>query len=326
MKLPSLLIIVILCFFGNAPAMAAPKQITVVLGSLDNPFFKDIADGCSQWTKDNPSSDYACVPVGPAKSADATDEVKLLTDALATSAGIAVVPATPGLADVLKAKAPSIPVITLVGDFAAADQGLRKTWVATDDYAMGVALAGEVSKLKPNGGTICFEQNNPDAININARAAGARDTLAGVAGTAALTGQKGWTEVKGCPLYNKDDLATADKQLTQLLKDNPKIDAVVLAGGWAMFDAKGFAKSIAKVKPRLKDGSLVIVSGDTLPMQVDALKAGLVQGLVGQMPFAIGKTAPDVLIKAIGGETLPSKISAGLVTCTPDNVATCMAH
>ncbi len=168
------------------------------------------------------------------------EELKLIEDAIAAGASaIAVAPATDGIPALLKEKAGAIPIVTIAGDFSDADKSLRKSWVTSDDYAIGVALAGLVAKYKPDGGTICLQQNNPEAKNINARAAGVRDTLGGAAGTAALAGEKGWTEVKGCPLYNKDDPATANKQLTKLLAGNPKLDAVVLTGGWAMFDGKG---------------------------------------------------------------------------------------
>jgi ribose transport system substrate-binding protein len=312
---------------GADPALAAKKQLSLVLGPLDNPFFQDIANGCTKWNEAHADGDYECVAVGPAKSANAKDEVKMLTDALAAApAALAVAPATPGLQDVLKAKAGSIPVMTIAGDFPPEDKALRKTWFAGDDYQVGVALAGMVSTLKPNGGTICFEQNNPKAININARAAGVLDTLSKVKGTTKLAGEGGWTEAKGCPLYNNDDLATATKQLSKLLKDNPKLDAVVLVGGWAMFDAGAYKKSIAKAKARLADGSLVIVSGDTLPMQIETLKAGGVQGLVGQNAFAMGMAAADLLVKLAAGDTVPDPSPAPLALCTKETAATCMAH
>ncbi|MEO6012072.1 MAG: substrate-binding domain-containing protein, partial [Devosia sp.] len=150
------------------------------------------------------------------------------------------------------------------------------------------------------------------------------DTLSGAAGTTVLAGENGWTEVKGCPLYSKDDSGTANKQLAKLFKDNPKLDVAVLVGGWAMFDAKGFSKTVSKVKKRLADNSLVIVSGDTLPMQIDALKAGSVQGLVGGLPVVMGKTAPEVMIKLINGEDVPDKVSSTQAKCTAGTAETCL--
>jgi len=64
---------------------------------------------------------------------------------------------------------------------------------------MGVKFAEYLKKFKPKGGTICLQLGNVAADNINARAAGTRDTLAGAKGTKKLTGQNGWKEIDGCP-------------------------------------------------------------------------------------------------------------------------------
>ena len=47
----SLIVVVCLSMFAAGPALAAKKQLALVLGGLDNPFFQAVADGCSQWTK-----------------------------------------------------------------------------------------------------------------------------------------------------------------------------------------------------------------------------------------------------------------------------------
>jgi len=319
------LVLVVVAAVVTGPALAAKKQLTIVLGGLDNPFFQDIANGCAEWTAANPDSDYECVAVGPKKSSKGGDELKLLQAAIdGGAAAIAVAPATEGIPDLIRKSATTIPIMTIAGDFAEPDQSLRMTWLTSDDYDTGVGLAKLVLALKPDGGTLCLQQNNPDARNINNRAAGVRDTLSGVPGTAVLAGEKGWTEVKGCPLYNNDDSGLANKQLAKLFKDNPKLDVAVLVGGWAMFDAKTFKKTISKVKKRLEDNSLVIVSGDTLPMQMDALKAGSVHGLVGGLPVVMGKTAPDVMIKLINGEDVPPKVSAQQASCTKETAETCL--
>ena len=62
-------------------------------------------------------------------------------------------------------------------------------------------------KIKPKGGTICIQSGGAAAANHNERMQGIRDTLAGKKSAEApgdkLTGQNGWTEVDGCPLYTE---------------------------------------------------------------------------------------------------------------------------
>ncbi len=78
------------------------------------------------------------------------------------------------------------------------------------------------------------------------------------------------------------------------------------------------------MKKRLANNSLVIVSGDALPPQIDALKAGRVQGLIAQLPVAIGLTAPDIMIRVLNGEAVPDMVAAPLGICTAETIETCL--
>lgn len=320
------LLVAALTLIAAPPAIAAKKQLALVLGGMDNPFFQDIAAGCAQWNTDHPDSDYECVATGPKASSKPADELKTVSDALgAGPAAIGVAPATAGIPKVLSDKGVTIPVITVAGDFQGDDQKLRKVWVTSDDYQVGVELAKLVQKSRPTGGVLCRQQNNPKALNINMRASGLLDTLTGKTGTTALAGENGWTEAKGCPQFNNDDMATADKQLGKALGD-PKLNTVVLLGGWAMFNGDAYTKAISKVTKRLASGDLVIISADALPPQLAALKAGKVQGLIAQLPFTIGVAAADTMAKLAAGETVPDKISAPLGICTAETADTCTKH
>ncbi|MGH6875381.1 MAG: sugar ABC transporter substrate-binding protein, partial [Aestuariivirgaceae bacterium] len=70
---------------------------------------------------------------------------------------------------------------------------------------------------------------------------------------------------------------------------------------------------------------LIIIAGDTLPPQMDALKAGHSHAQVGQRPFEMGHRAPDVLIQLIKGETVQDPLYTGLDECTQDNADSCLA-
>jgi len=105
---------------------------------------------------------------------------------------------------------------------------------------------------------------------------------------------------------------------------NPDLNAFVLVGGWAQFDAETYAAACEQLKPRLESNELVIVAGDLLPPQVDALKAGCSHVQVGQRPFEIGHDAPDVLIRLINGETVEDPIHIELDECTQENADSCV--
>jgi ribose transport system substrate-binding protein len=77
---------------------------------------------------------------------------------------------------------------------------------------------------------------------------------------------------------------------------------------------------------KLESKDLVIVAGDTLPPQIEALKAGRSHAQIGQRPFEMGYRAPSVMIDLIEGKELDSVIFTGLDECTADNVDSCIAQ
>ena len=308
-------------------ALAQEKTLAIVVKGLDNPFFEQINLGCQKWNKENASSGYKCFYTGPASSADEAGEVQIVDDLLTKGvAAIAISPSNaPAMATLLKRRAPTIPVMTIDADLGKDDAGLRRTYLGTDNYLMGVKFAEYLQKAKPKGGTICLQLGNVAADNINARAAGTRDTLSGAKGTAKLTGQNGWTEIAGCPVYTNDQADLANQQMADTFTANPNLDAFVLEGGWAQFAPQAYAQVTDQVMPKLKSKALVIVAGDTLPPQIDALKAGRSAVQVGQRPFEMGYRAPSVMRDMVEGKKVDPIIYTGLDECTQENVATCLA-
>jgi ribose transport system substrate-binding protein len=321
-----LTVVVVLVLAGH-PALAQDKTLAIVVKGLDNPFFEQINLGCQKWNAENKGKGYRCLYTGPASSADEAGEVQIVDDLLTKGvAAIAISPSNaPLMANLLKRKAPKIPVMTIDADLAKEDHGLRRTYLGTDNYLMGVKFAEYLKKLKPKGGSICLQLGNVAADNINARAAGTRDTLAGAKGTKRLTGQNGWKEIDGCPVFTNDQADLANRQMADVFTANPKLDAFVLEGGWAQFAPQAYAQVTGQVMDKLKSKSLIIVAGDTLPPQIEALKAGRSHVQVGQRPFEMGYRAPTVMLDMVNGKKVEPVIYTGLDECTQENVGTCIA-
>ncbi|HEY7646568.1 MAG TPA: sugar ABC transporter substrate-binding protein, partial [Hyphomicrobiales bacterium] len=80
-----------------------------------------------------------------------------------------------------------------------------------------------------------------------------------------------------------------------------------------------------QVMDKLKAKELIIIAGDTLPPQIEALKAGRSHAQIGQRPFEMGYRAPSVMVDLINGKSVESTIYTGLDECTADNVDSCIA-
>jgi ribose transport system substrate-binding protein len=308
-------------------AQGKKKTLAVVVKGLDNPFFTVLGDGCALWNKENPNSEYTCLYTGPASSADETGEVKIVEDLINKGvAAIAISPSNaPAMANMLRKKKPKMPIMTIDADLGASDRSLRKTYLGTNNYDMGVLMAKHLKVYKPKGGTVCLQLGNVAADNINARAQGFRDTISGKKGIDRLKGEGGWTEIKGCPLFTNDQIDLANQQMADTFTANSNLDAFILVGGWAQFGPQAYAQVTTQVMPKLKSKKLVIIAGDTLPPQMAALKAGRSHAQIGQRPFEMGHRAPAVMIDLIKGKKVADPLYTGLDECTSKNLESCPA-
>jgi ribose transport system substrate-binding protein len=310
------------------PASAQDKKtLAIVVKGLDNPFFEQVHLGCEKWQAENADSEYQCLYTGPASSADEAGEVQIIDDLLSKGvAAIAISPSNaPAVANLLRQRQPKIPVMTIDADLLEADRDLRLTYLGTDNYQMGVLMAQHLQKLKAEGGTVCLQLGNVAADNINARAAGFRDTIAGTKGIDRLKGEGGWTEIEGCPVFTNDQIDLANQQMADVFTAHPDLSAFILVGGWAQFGPQAYAQVTDQVMDKLKSKELVIVAGDTLPPQIEALTAGRSHVQVGQRPFEMGYKAPFVMRDLVEGKTVDAVLYTGLDECTQENVAKCLA-
>lgn len=310
---------------GTAVQAQDKKILAVVVKGLDNPFFTVMGEGCADWNEAHADSEYECLYTGPALSSDEAGEVQIVQDLINRGvAGIAISPSNaPAMANMLKAAAPTMPIITIDADLLPEDAGLRKTFFGTNNYDMGAGMATELLKLKPEGGTVCLQLGNVAAANINLRAAGFRDTIAGTKGIERLADTNGWTEIDGCPTFTNDDIPTANQQMADVLTANPDLDAFVLVGGWAQFGPQAYAQNTDQVKAKLDAKELVIIAGDTLPPQIQAFNEGRSHFQIGQRPYQMGNEAPDILITLIDGGTVEDPKYTGLDLCTLEDPGIC---
>ncbi len=301
------------------------KTLAIVVKGLDNPFFEQINLGCQEWMANNPDSEYECLYTGPASSADEAGEVQIVDDLLTSGvAAIAISPSNaPAMANRVRSIAPDVPVMTVDADFLAEDRDIRATYLGTDNYLMGVKMAEEAMKLKPEGGSVCLQLGNVAADNINARAQGFRDTAGGAEGIDRLAGENGWSEIEGCPVFTNDQADLANQQMADTFIANPDLDAFILVGGWAQFAPQAYTQVTDQVMDKLKSQDLIIIAGDTLPPQTQAFREGRSHAQVGQRPFEMGLKSPDVMIQLINGEAVDDPLFTGLDVCNQDDPGFC---
>ena len=312
-------------------AFAADYKFALVPKAMNNPFFDLARDGCRKAEKELGNA-VECYYIGPGEHTE-LEQVQIVQDLITQGVdGIAVSPSNaPAMARALKAaKDAGIPVMTWDADLLARDTSIRSTYLGTKNYDIGVNLAKIAMDLKPGGGSLCLQTGGAAADNHNQRLQGIRDTLGGRGGTTPpgdpLKGDKGWTEVSGCPLVTDDDGNKAIQGLADILNRESDLDVFISTGAFTQWLDNGYRQAVAPHKARLDSGDLVIVVADTLPMQMEQLADGLASGNVGQRPFEMGYRAMFLLKDLAEGKSVSDPIYTGLDVCTQDNYSSCLAQ
>ena len=112
--------------------------------------------------------------------------------------------------------------------------------------------------------------------------------------------------------------------MEDILGKYPNLDAFVPTGGFPQFLPQAYRKRPRSTRTDRR-WPLALVVADTLPVQIDLLKAGLSRGQVGQRPFEMGYKAMYFLKDIKDGKAEPKDPTyTGLDVCTPQNVDTCI--
>lgn len=313
---------------------SAQEIFALVPKNMNNPFFDQARDGCKKAEAESNGA-FVCEYIGPGEHGGGDEQVQIVMDLITRGnvAGIGVSPSNAPAMAVAAARAEEagIPVITWDSDFLPDDQGLRVAYIGTHNYEIGVNLAKLAMEIKPDGGTVCIQSGGAAAANHNERMQGIRDTLGGMTDTESpgvrLTGENGWTEANGCPLYTDDDFPRSVQQFEDFMAANPDLDAFLPTGGFPQFLPDANRAAVEQYKDEIASGQLALVVADTLPVQIEQMKEGYSAGQVGQRPFEMGYRVMQAFAQmAAGGEPPADPTFTGLDVCTPENVDTCIAQ
>ncbi|MDA9432766.1 sugar-binding protein [Bradyrhizobium sp. CCBAU 51627] len=290
------------------PAFAANYRFVIVPKAMNNPFFDFARDGCEKRAKE--LGNIECIYKGPVEHEPAT-QAQIIQDFITQKVdglAISVADVAAMTKSIEAASAAGIPVITFDAD---APGSKRIAYIGTNNKEFGVALGKQLLKLRPDGGKYAMVSGGPGAKNLAERVDGVRE---------ALKGSK-WTEVSGSPTFCNDDPALAVQQMTDLRTATPDLAAIIPVGGWPMFAPEGFKAFASRYKKEIDSGKFTLVVADTLKMQLELLRDGYANALVGQRPFEMGEKAMDTLLAIKKGEKVPEIVYTGLDLVTKDNVA-----
>jgi ribose transport system substrate-binding protein len=307
-----------------------PYQFYLVSRHSD-PFYQLVDDGC-KLAEAQLRQDLLCIQQ-PAD--DATEQAKVLADLVARKVdGIAVSPYDdPAVIGQLQAAAAAgIPVVTWDIDLPPGFASLRSAFVGTNDYDLGANVGKLVKMLKPAGGSICIQSNSAASAKNEDRVWGIRDALAGAHSPQApgnqLTGQGGWTELPGCPVFTTDDFATTMSKVEEVLTDNSDLGAFVSASGFNGFDEASYTDFMINYAQAIQARNLAFVITNTFEGQDDVRtrlwNKNVLNGEILQRPFRIGYALMYTLRDIKDGSPIPTgPLYIDVDVCRSDNWEVC---
>ena len=198
-----------------------------------------------------------------------------------------------------KAVEQGIPVVTFSGDAPASK---RLVSLGIDDFKCGEETFEALAGLLEGKGVVAAIDGNPNASNLQKRAAGFRAAAKKHPGIKLLD-----------IYYHKETPADAVAKIEQVMQANPDITGWGLLGGWPLFTDHALKWSPGAVK---------CVSVDALPPELAYVRSGHVQMLLSQDVYGYGYRAVERLIEKLHGKKAPAKAveDSALTAVTRENV------
>ena len=198
-----------------------------------------------------------------------------------------------------KAVRNAIPVATFSGDAPASK---RFVALGIDDFKCGEQTFVELAKLLDGKGTVAAIDGNPNAQNLQQRAAGFRSAA------------KKYPNIQLLDIfYHKETPGDAVAKIEQVMQAHPDITGWGLLGGWPLFTDNAL---------RWSPGTIKCVSVDALPQELRYVRSGHVQLLLSQDVYGYGYHAVEHLINKLHFKKDPARTidDSPLTAVTKGNV------
>jgi len=192
-----------------------------------------------------------------------------------------------------------IPVVTFSGDAPASQ---RLVSLGIDDFKCGERTFEELAALLHGTGVVAAIDGNPNAVNLQQRAAGFRAAAKRYPGIKLLD-----------IFYHKETPLDAVAKIEQVMQANPDITGWGFLGGWPLFTDRALKWSPGTVK---------CVSVDALPPELNYVRSGHVQMLLSQDVYGYGYRSVERLIERLHLKKAPPAVieDSVLTPVTADNV------
>lgn len=261
----------------------AQKSYTVgmIAKSQGNPFFEAARVGANDAARELGAKHGLKIKIDwrTPNEEDAQKQAEFIEQLLLSGADAIVISCSDAnkLTDAInKAASQGVPTATFSGD---APQSKRFVSIGIDDFKCGEQTMEELAKLLGGKGVVAAIDGNPNAANLQQRAAGFRAAA------------KKHPKIELLDIYyHKETPQDAVAKIEQVMQANPQISGWGFLGGWPLF-----TDDALKWKP----GTIKSVSVDALPQQLKYVRSGHVEVLLGQDVYNYGYRSIEHVINKV---------------------------
>jgi ribose transport system substrate-binding protein len=288
----------------------ATVRIAWVSKSLGNPVFdlgqRGAMQRAAELSEQGPVR-VELVTVGPA-SADAIEQARIMDDLIARGVdGIAVSCNDPTAcaAPIDRAIAAGIPVMTWDSD---SPDSQRFTFLSIDNYAGGRTAADLLARSIGGRGKVAVITGVPGALNLQQRVDGFTDQLAA-----------DYPEIEVVRVFaSNEDINLGVQGVEETMQAHPDLRGWFFAGMWPLFADRG---SMPLWEAASRDGAVKTVAFDSLPLELELLRDGYIEALIGQKYWRWGYDSVQMVYDyVVAGTRYPPFIDTGFDVVTRNNV------
>jgi len=296
-------IVLFLVFPGCSKKQEEKKTVFAFVPKLlDNPVFQLAWQGAQAGARDLGKGRVEVQRFAPVKS-DAVEQAQIIESLIERKVdGIAI---SVNDADALqpsidKAMDAGIPVVTFDSD---APKSRRISYYGTNNSASGKMMGENLVKYMGKKGKIAILMGTPGAPNLEERKNGLIEFL------------KDYPDIKVVATeFCYDDVNKGVSVMEAVMQAHPDLTGWILAGAWAIFTPS--PGPFAARKP----GDLTVVAFDALPEELEYVRQGYVQVLLGQKLWGWGYESVRSLLAIKDGKNPQVIIDSGLDVVTKENV------
>ncbi len=164
----------------------------------------------------------------------------------------------------------------------------RFAYYGINDVEAGKAVMKELAKAMGGKGVVAILGGNPNATNLQSRIRGVEEEL------------RNHPNIKlKDKFYHEETAAQAAQKVQQVQSANPEITGWAMVGGWPLFTKNALDGVYEHAK---------VVSVDHLPEQLEYVRKGQVQALIGQDCYGWGYQTVMMLFDKVHNNKAPAKV------------------